>query len=431
MKITSMKITKIAAAVMVCSLAGLLAACGGGSSNNSSSTTTTSTNTIASTGSNVAPITVNLGAATSEGIDYANGAFITVTVCVPGTSNCQSIDGVLVDTGSYGLRLLSSVLTIALPQQQNSSGDPMAECLQFLDSYTWGPVETADIELASEKASSAPIQVLTYSGFIPPGSSACASSSGSADTLETLGANGILGVGLFPQDCGEVCVQPSATQPTPPDAYYECPTTGCTASWQALNLQVQNPVSLFPTDKNGVILELPAVSGAEASVSGSLVFGIGTESNNTLGSATVYTVDPTTGNFSTNFNGASYTDAAFIDSGSNAYFFPDTSIAACSSSSGAEGFYCPSSTVNLSATTLGYPNGNSGTVNFSVENAQTLFGDNPSDAAYADLGGPVSSGANSSPAYFDWGLPFFYGRNVFVAIDGTTAPGGTTPYWAY
>ena len=39
---------------------------------------------------------------------------------------------------------------------------------------------------------------------------------------------------------------------------------------------------------------------------------------------------------------------------------------------------------------------------------------------------PGSSGG------FDWGLPFFFGRNVFVAIQGqSTRPGGTAPYWAY
>jgi len=55
---------------------------------------------------------------------------------------------------------------------------------------------------------------------------------------------------------------------------------------------VQNPVTLFATDNNGVIIELPAVSGVETSVTGSLIFGIGTQSNNALGSATVYTSIP-------------------------------------------------------------------------------------------------------------------------------------------
>ena len=39
--------------------------------------------------------------------NYVNGLFATVTVCTPGNTNCQTIDHVLVDTGSNGLRLLA------------------------------------------------------------------------------------------------------------------------------------------------------------------------------------------------------------------------------------------------------------------------------------------------------------------------------------
>ncbi|MGC2551350.1 MAG: DUF3443 family protein, partial [Candidatus Sulfotelmatobacter sp.] len=132
--------------------------------------------------------------------------------------------------------------------------------------------------------------------------------------------------------------------------------------------------------------------------------------------------DPSTLNFNTSFNGTNYSDTAFIDSGSNGYFFNDSSIPTCSSSAD---FFCPTSMLNLSATTQGFTSG-TGTVNFSVANADTLFTDFPNDAAFGDLAGPAGS-----QAYFDWGLPFFYGRNVYTAIEGATAPGGTTPYWAY
>jgi len=383
--------------------------CGGGSSSK--------TNVITQSGSNVAPIVVNAGPANS----YANGAFASVTVCVPGTSTCQTIDGVLVDTGSSGLRIVSSALTtVALPQQKASDGNPVAECLQFLGSYTWGPVQTADVQIGGEKASAMPIQVLSDTDFTAP--SACSNGFPSADTVASLGANGILGIGNAAQDCGDSsgC-----------GLYYECASTSsCTTTGEAVAQQVVNPVALFPTDNNGVIVELPAVSGSEAAVNGSLVFGIGTQSNNGLGGATVYTIDPTF-SFNVEYNSTTY-GGSFIDSGSNGYFFLDSSIVPalldCSSNSGATGFYCPTSTQNLSATNKGI-NGASGTVNFSIANAETLF-NNLNDTAFSQLGGPsIISG--SGPAYFDWGLPFFYGHNVYVSIEGTTAPGGTTPYWAY
>jgi hypothetical protein len=180
---------------------------------------------------------------------------------------------------------------------------------------------------------------------------------------------------------------------------------------------VPNPVSLFTTDNNGVIIELPAVpAGGSLTVSGSLVFGIGTESNNALDTATTYTVD-VNGNFTTTgYTGAPTPPASFIDSGSNGYFFPSTTITQCTSS--AAGFYCPSTTENLSATNQGV-NGASGTVNFSIANALTLFANG--DSAYSDLGGTFSGA-------FDWGLPFFFGRNVYTGMQSATNVNG---YFAY
>lgn len=367
-------------------------------------------NVITTSGPNVAPITVNSGPAGN----YVNGSFTSVTVCVPGTSTCQTIDGILVDTGSPGLRILSSALTsVTLPQQKAASGNPVVECLQFVASYTWGPVQTADVQIASEKAASVPIQVLSDTDFTAP--SACSNGFPPANTLAALGANGILGVGLLAQDCGPNC---AAGQ------YYECSSTStCVSTTEALASQVVNPVALFPTDNNGVIVELPPVSGAEATVSGSLVFGIGTQSNNALGGATVFTPNQN-GLLTVSYNGTAY-PGSFIDSGSNGYFFLDNSVpglTGLTNCTNAQGFYCPSSTASFSATNQG-GNGASGTVRFSIANAETLFS-NPGDTVFGDLGGPA-------PGDFDWGLPFFYGRNVFTAIEGASTPGGTGPYWAY
>jgi len=73
-------------------------------------------------------------------------------------------------------------------------------------------------------------------------------------------------------------------------------------------------------------------------------------------------------------------------------------------------------------------------VNFSIDNADNLLA--TPDTAFATLGGPngqantCSNGAGACS--FDWGLPFFYGRTVFTAIDGQTVSSvGTGPFWAY
>ena len=68
-------------------------------------------------------------------------------------------------------------------------------------------------------------------------------------------------------------------------------------------------------------------------------------------------------------------------------------------------------------------NGASGTASFTVGNADALIS-NLNNAAVNGLAGP-------SPGIFDFGLPFFFGRNVYTAIVGKSTPGGTGPYLAY
>jgi Protein of unknown function (DUF3443) len=355
-----------------------------------------------------------------------NEAFASVTVCVPGTTTCQTIDHVLVDTGSSGLRLLSSVLTVPLPRQNDSSGNPLDECMVFLDGYVWGPVALADIVLAGETASSAPVQVIIPSSAAPPVPSSCSSQTtgpNEGDSVMALGANGIIGLGFFQQDCGTACT--TANGSIPP-VYYDCPASGCNPTYVTLAQQVPNPVTMLSLDDNGVLVYLPAVAtGGAANVSGSLIFGIGTQPNNALQSATVYTVPDggaNAGDITTIFNGVSYPDS-FIDSGSNGLFFLDSATTGIPTCSGQNSpWYCPAISPDpLSATNKG-TNGNQGLVNFSIEDADRLF--NSNNTAFSTLGGP-QSGA------FDWGLTFFFGKTVFTAIENRNTPGGPGPYVAY
>lgn len=392
-------------------LAGVLCACGGGGGGSSSSSPSVSTPPPAAA-SNVQPVSVNLG---PEG-NYVNGLFTSVTLCIPGTSSCQTVNDILVDTGSFGLRILGSALTLGLPGQTDAGGNSIGECAPFVKSFTWGPVETANVQMAGESAPSVPVQVIGPSTFPGPPAN-CPNGLPPADTVSALGANGILGIGVFVQDC-PACASSGSSNP---GFYYSCPSSGCVITTESLQDQVQNPVASFSKDNNGVLIQLPAVGAQGASTaSGSLIFGIGTQSDNGLGAAQVYTTDGL-GNFTTIFEGTSYS-SSFIDSGSNGLFFLSsgaTGITQCTG--GNADFYCPSNTVSLGAQNVGQ-NGTSGTVAFSIANAQKLF--STGNAAYSDLGGP-------NPGAFDWGAPFFFGRNVFVAINGAQTPAGAGPYWAY
>jgi len=409
----------------------------GGSSSTSSSTSSSLTN--ASSTQNSVPVTVDGG---PPGIapDYVNAGFVSVTVCVPGTTNCQTIDHVLVDTGSSGLRILKSgtaSLTIPLVQEAN-----LVECFQFVTSFTWGPVMMADVKLAGETASNIPIQVIGESdtGYpnvpsacqnsVPP-SDCSGSQDCSADTLQTLGANGIIGLSYFIQDCGSGCA--SSASASSIGLYYSCPTSSsCATTAVSLAQQVPNPVSAFAADNNGVLVQMPSVaSSGAATATGTLYFGIGTQSNNGLGSATVFHLDPY-GNFTTVYNNQSY-PGSFVDSGSNGIFFLDSSLTGMSDTNcgGTTGvWYCPGSTTNFPTTNQG--TSGSEAVSFSAANANVLLAG--TDTAFNDLTGPNPScfvNPNTTAPCFDWGLAFFYGRSVFAAIEGANTPAGAGPYLAY
>jgi len=261
----------------------------------------------ASTGSNVQPIQVYSGpayaASSNPDYIYTNGLFTSVTVCMPSApSTCQTITGVLVDTGSVGLRILSSALTsIALPLEQ-VGGNAVTECTEFMDGYTYGSVRTANVQLAgtSETASSVPIQLIGDPAYSSVPASCVSTGLVAETTLSALGANAVLGVGPFLYDCDTGCTQSVIGNPV---IYYTCPSaTGCTESViPQLQQQVTNPVALLPTDNNGVIIELPSISSSGASVvNGFMVFGIGTASNNGLNGATVFPLGSDANNFNTN-----------------------------------------------------------------------------------------------------------------------------------
>jgi hypothetical protein len=396
-------------------LAMMLAACGGGSDNNSgsssgggssgggsSSTSTATAQPSAVNNTNAVPITVNAGAA-----GFVNIPNVSVKVCAPGsTTNCQIIDNIQLDTASFGLRLLSSAATQvlgSLPVTPSSNGGQLAECAGFADGYTWGTVRTADLNMGTEIASSVPVQIIgdLDASAAPTGLNGCPSGTDES-TLAEIGANGILGVGAATYDCGTSCVNSAQNA-----MYFACSNgTNCTGTTVPLALQVTNPVTKFPTDNNGVIVQLPPIAdNGAASASGTLIFGIGTQSNNTLTGVTQFGTDGY-GDLSGVYKGTTY--QTFFDTGSNGNFFQD-SFTMCSSTSA---FYCPNTEQQLSTVVTGSGSyANSATVPFALVSARTLTSGS-GKYAFNSLGGQLSMSG-----FFDFGLPFFFGRHVYIGYD--------------
>jgi hypothetical protein len=290
-------------------------------------------------------------------------------------------------------------------------------------------VVTADIVLSGKRAASVPIQVIADPAFSSPAAT-CSVGGRPMTTPTELGANGILGIGLFKADCGLNCASFTIN-----GSYFTCTNANCTATTDAkatIAQQVTNPVPLFATDNNGVLIDLPRALTATSSLAGSLIFGINTQTNNQLSSATstatVLRATALDGYITTSMtlpnSPALNLGNSFIDSGSNGYYFDSNSSAITTCPSPSNSFYCPISLTNLSATLRG-ANGNTSTFLFSIDKASTMF----SDTTQAVL--PFLSGPSGDPTSFDWGLPFFYGRRVFFGIEGMTPTLASGPFYAF
>ena len=418
------------------------------------------------TGKNTLKLTVN--GSTCSADSYINKPCVEVTLCDFSTGlKCEKITDILLDTGSFGLRVFKSAFTQLEPYDatkvakdfeyisKSNAGvnGKLVQCAKFGDgSADWGPVMKAKLVLGGEDAVSLPIQIIDKSFANYTGKCVnTADGSPPDESPAAAGFNGILGVGLFAEDCGATCeifnttlyfnCDPSDTS-TPPQAS-PCVTTNALVATE----QLKNPVSLLPLDNNGLIVQLPRVSqGGAKSVEGNLILGIGTRSSADIGYTdnsveteikTFLAAEENPGDnfayFKTIYRGTSYPNS-FLDTGSNGLYFdaPSSSVIKDCSSLSAPWFFCPDSEMSLQGITKSFDDSFSSIVNFKIIGLQDLFDPN---RVFYNFGGDAGAGdgnANPDPTIsFDWGLPFYLGRNVYHGINGKTSSLGTGPYWAY
>lgn len=420
-----------------------LAACGGGGGGGS--------NGAAGGGGNGAPTTPIVVDGGPQNV--LNAPFVSVTVCVPGTATCQTIDHVLLDTGSTGLRLMASVLNsnLALPAETDGSGNPLRECYAYVTSYVWGSMVTADVSIAGQKQANAPVHLIGDAAAGAPAAQ-CTSvanadfaafinqpsaTSTLTDTVASFAANGILGVSpAGTQDCGTYCAPGTLEPPSVlANFYYSCPTsTTCTPTTAALGSQASNPIALLNGGQvNGIVVSLPPIGepGA-ASATGTLTLGVSTDAGTTPpATARFYGLD-SNALFSTQFNGTSY--LGVVDSGTALYVFSDAALASCAVGASVE-LFCPASTSALSASfseasDVLHARGTSGTVGFFIQNYANVLN---IDTVAPDIGTPcglylsgtcytaTATDTTQSLPFFIWGLPFYFGRTVYFVYPGAAA----------
>ncbi len=423
------------------SLVATLAGCGGGSTTETSCQAPDQQSCYSAdlvsqpspSGPNTTEIVVDRGPGSGFSLGVANIPYVSVTVCEPGSGTaCTTIDHLILDTGSYGLRLFKSKLgglnlpPVSLPAQANLPAGTAVECYPFVIGGLWGPLALADIRMAEEKASGLPIQVIddSASPALPPTTDCKAAAQNQLlASVSELQANGVLGIGPVGVDCGVVCALGDYTGAH--IQYYACPDndpTHCQAAPIRSALQLQNPVARFAENNNGTIITLPALPLlGSVKTTGRLVFGIGTQTNNQPPDPAVspwYYLNvndlaPYYLSISATLGTHTYPDSQ-IDSGSNAIFFDDPGgIPTCTGSS----WYCPPKVLSRSLR-LDDAQGHSGSFSLSIVEAQSLFGaTNPAGTAatgFANLAGSVGQ----NPDMMVLGMPFFFGRSVYTAIWG-------------
>ena len=406
-------------------LASALVACGGG-------TSAPQPEVLFVNGVNVVDLVVD-GGPDGNGV---NRLFTSVTVCKPGNATlCTTIDHVLVDTGSVGLRLLASEVPtqLQLSTAKTTIGNVLLGCANFLDgSFAWGPLTLADVKLGGLTAADTTVQLVGHSNY-DRFQSQCSASGDPIITPSDLGAKGILGLGLSKQDCGSACAV-QGRRSAQNGKYFSCTNAACTSvvgTTLATDKQLQQVVARFPTDNNGLAIQMISVpnSGA-ATATGKMVFGLGTRSNNQFPTLQVL---PTTsqgyllGALSSNsaWAGGSFS-STFLDTGSNGIFF-DSNLPNCGYPNDS-GFYCPLTDVVFSVA-LGSAGAGQPRKSFTITNAAALF--QKGNTALPTLGGTLNA-----QGLLDLGLPFFYGKTVVIGIDGmaTTGVGASTatgPFYAF
>ena len=120
-----------------------------------------------------------------------------------------------------------------------------------------------------------------------------------------------------------------------------------------------------------------------------------------------------------------YVSGKLLAQGSNVFWIPSSiNNQPCPAGSNVDGFLCPSPPFGLALTVAGR-NAAMASAPISVVDPRTLF-TSSSLTAFNNIAAP-----NTEPNGIALGLPFFFGRNVFTAIEGAATPGGTGPYVAF
>ena len=373
-----------------------------------------------------------------------NKPFVSVTICAPGQTSkgsCATIDNVLGDTGSIGLRIFGGPSRWPFALLKSGGGVAVIECQMFSDGRAlWGPIVSADLIIGGEKAVNIPMQMIDagYAGAFELG---ICEPGKQIQSAQDAGFNGILGLNFLTRDKLGTYYSIYGAQGAP---VTDCSFNGgvlmnnnqtCVITWQNPPTQLDpsgvydfrpvNPVTQFPVDNNGFIITMQNLRptkppsktpGQSSSATRTLTFGINTKANNRVpASANFFFTEAEGGVFTAVEPDASY--PALIDSGTQGWVVPPSlKPGVLFECNGVPTWYCalPPTDVQIDIP--------SGTVKFTIGNYLNLI--ETGAGAFDDIAGPIPPPGNGAVIL---GMPFFYGRTIYFGLGGP--PG--TDFYAY
>jgi len=361
---------------------------------------------------NQMPVSIN-----GFGCHNLNVPCTRITLCVPQTNHCQTLSGILVDSGDTGVRISERSLRLTLPNVDAKS--PRFECTTYMDhTARWGPVVRATVFLAHEPPVTVPVMLYRHTNR---------GSCGKGMQIPSHPFNGSIGVAPLIYDCGRECARHRSNR-----RYFTCRHTLCGETALPLSQQVVCPIVRLPKDHNGFVLSFANLpKGGTRRVDGTLTLGIGTEENSVPPpkKVTLFHTDPE-GNLLTRYHGVRVEGS--LDTGTNFYLLPKIStlrkeLAGCFQAEGSGDFFkCPRRRER--AVIEGVRGRHRREVAFTLTNEREIMrrAERKNMLATDSWGGSYRN-ENS----FVWGMPFFYGRKVYFGFPGYNSVLGKGPYVAF
>ncbi len=354
----------------------------------------------------------------------SNIPYVTVTICKPGTLQCQVLDHVILDTGSTGFKIDQSQLTLNDLPIITYSDLPLYECALYGAGYLFGSLAYADIKLSGETAINIPIEIIN-DGSQDGVPTSCSNGVSFVD-LSALGAKAIIGINVIsnPNNTYFPLVYTSSNQ--------ESYSLIADPNTIPVKLNV-NPIAAFIADNNGAILQLPFVDNtSNTPIDGTLTFGLNTQADNIV-SESIYKLLGSPNQI--DYIGAFIADSgelvtqAIFDSGTPVLAFYSTVINQCPESGDMAGYYCPDNGVQLWTSILtNYSSGVVVPINELIESY--AFSEKFSVVPF--LGYMMDASENLTI----YGLPAFFGRSIYLGFEGNSTdrvntPLGMAPAWGF